>query len=95
MVARNYAWLQSVIFDSKQHFVNALLWKKICTEIQYKKHTWCLVGVGKTTHAAHDAQHVVVHRVDADRRGQHGADRVVGQGEQQRRVIDTREVAAA
>ena len=54
-----------------------------------------LVRVRQTTHARHDAQHVVVHGVHAHRRGQHGADRVVGQSQQQRRVIDTREVAAA
>ncbi len=55
----------------------------------------CLVAVGKAAHAAHDAQHVVVDSVHADGRRQHAADRVVGQRQQQRRVIDTREVAAA
>lgn len=27
---------------------------------------WCLVGIGETTHAAHDAKHVVVGGVHAD-----------------------------
>lgn len=54
-----------------------------------------LVGVGKPAHSAHDAQHVVVHGVDTHGRGQYGAHGVVGQGQQQGRVINAREVAAA
>jgi len=40
----------------------------------------CLVGVGKTTHARHDAENVVVGGIDANSRGQVGADGVVRDG---------------
>ena len=61
----------------------------------YKYNPKRLVGVGETTHTGHDTENVVVDGVDADLRRVVRVDRVVGQREQQRRVINTREVAAA
>ena len=54
-----------------------------------------LIGVGKATHAAHDTQNVVVRRIDADRRRRRRANRVVGDREQERGVINARQVAGA
>ena len=61
----------------------------------YKYDPERLVGVRETAHTGHDAEHVVVDGVDADLRRVVRVDRVVGQREQQGRVINTREVAAA
>ena len=54
-----------------------------------------LVAVGQATHAAHHAEHVVVDGVHADRGSVLVLDRVHGHSEVQRRLVDTREVAAA
>ena len=54
-----------------------------------------LVAVGQATHAAHDAQHVVVDGIDAHLRRASGAHRVHGHRELQRGLVDTREVARA
>jgi len=54
-----------------------------------------LIGICKAAHAAHDAQHVVVCRIDADLRGQVVADRVVGHREEERGVINAGQVARA
>ena len=54
-----------------------------------------LVGVRKTAHAGHDAQHVVVDGVDAHLSRTARADRVHGHRELQRGLVDTREVARA
>jgi len=59
---------------------------------------WCvlrLVGVREATHAAHDAEHVVVDGVHADLGRAARADRVDGHRELQRGLVDTREVARA
>jgi len=54
-----------------------------------------LVGVREATHAAHDAEHVVVDGVHADLGRATRADRVNGHRELQRGLVDTREVARA
>ena len=54
-----------------------------------------LVGVGKTAHAAHHAEHVVVDGVDAHLGRAARADRVHGHRELERGLVDTREVARA
>ena len=54
-----------------------------------------LVGVGEATHAAHDTKHVVVGRIHADRGARRSANRVVGHREEERRVINARQVAGA
>ena len=66
-------------------------------EIPYKniKSRDFLVGIGKSTHTGHNAEHVVVDGVDADLRRVVRVDRVVRECDEQRRVINTREVAAA
>jgi hypothetical protein len=53
----------------------------------------CLVGVGKTTHAGHHAEHVVVHGVDANLSSAATTDGVDGHGELEGRLVDTGEVA--
>lgn len=55
----------------------------------------CLITIGEASHAAEHAEHVVVRRVDADRRGRGRADRVVGHREHERGVVDARQVARA
>ena len=64
--------------------------KKFCTV-----NTVRLVAVSKSTHTGHDAENVVVDGVDADLRCVVCVDRVVGEGEEECGVINTREVAAA
>ena len=54
-----------------------------------------LVGVREATHAAHDAQHVVVHGVHAHLRRAARANRVDGHRQLQRGLVDAREVARA
>jgi len=54
-----------------------------------------LVAVRKTTHAAHDAEHVVVERIHANLRRAAARNRVEGNRELERRLVDTREVARA
>ena len=54
-----------------------------------------LVGVREATHAAHDAQHVVVDGVHAHLRRAARAHRVHGHRELEGRLVDTREVARA
>ena len=49
-----------------------------------------LVAISKTAHARHHAENVVVRGVDVDRGGGRGANRVVGDSQEQRGVIDTR-----
>ena len=55
----------------------------------------CLVGVGKTTHTRHHAEHVVVRGIHIDRGGRGRADRVVGHREEERGVINAGQVASA
>jgi hypothetical protein len=64
-------------------------------ESTIKKIVTRLVAVGKATHTAHDAQHVVVGRIHTHRRAGVGANRVVGHRQQQSGVIDTGQVAGA
>ena len=54
-----------------------------------------LVGVRKTTHARHDAENVVVRREDIDGRRRSRANGIVGDREEERRVINARQVARA
>ena len=54
-----------------------------------------LVRITQTAHARHHAKNVVVRREDVDRRGNRRANRVVGHREEQRGVIDARQVARA
>ena len=54
-----------------------------------------LVAVRKTTHAAHDAEHVVVERIHADLGRAARRNRVERNRELERRLVDTREVARA
>ena len=54
-----------------------------------------LVAVRKTTHAAHDAEHVVVERIHADLRRAAARNRVERNRELERGLVDTREVARA
>jgi len=54
-----------------------------------------LVGVGKTAHARHDTEHVVVGGIDADLGAVRGTNSVVGEREDERGVVDTGEVAGA
>jgi hypothetical protein len=53
----------------------------------------CLVGVGKTTHTRHHAEHVVVNSVDADLGSATRAHSVDGHSELEGRLVDTGEVA--
>ena len=55
----------------------------------------CLVRVGEATHARHDAENVVVRREDIDGRRDNRANGVVGHREEERRVINARQVARA
>lgn len=54
-----------------------------------------LVGVGETTHARHDAEHVVVDGVDSHLGGLVATDGVGRHNKLERRVVDAREVARA
>jgi len=54
-----------------------------------------LVAIGKSAHAAHDAEHVVVRRIDADLGAVRGTNRVVGERKDERRIVDAGEVARA
>ena len=56
--------------------------------------TGCLVGVGKTTHTRHYAEHVIVGSIDIDSGGGSSADSVVGDREEESAVVDTRQVAS-
>ena len=49
-----------------------------------------LIGIRQASHATHDAENVVVRRVDVDRGGRRRANRVVGHREEQRGVINSR-----
>lgn len=60
--------------------------------IKYPK---LLVRVGESAHAAHDAKNVVVRREHIDGCRVRRANRVVGHREEERGVIDTRQVARA
>ena len=64
-------------------------------EIYKKIHTLCLVGVGKPTHSAHDAENIVVSGVYGDAGGAVSADGVVAKDELERGVVDARHVARA
>jgi hypothetical protein len=55
----------------------------------------CLVGVREAAHAGHDAEDVVVDGVHADLGRASTTDRVDGDRELERRLVDTREVARA
>ena len=54
-----------------------------------------LIAIRKSTHTTHHAENVVVHGVDADARGVDAGDRVVRQREEERRIVNTGEVARA
>jgi hypothetical protein len=54
-----------------------------------------LIAEGKSTHTAHDAQHVVVGGIYAHRGGRGGANSVVAHRQEQRGVINTGQVAGA
>ena len=54
-----------------------------------------LVGVRQATHARHDAEHVVVHRIHADLRRASRAHRVDRDRQLKRRLVNAREVARA
>jgi len=54
-----------------------------------------LVAVCEATHAAHDAEHVVVHGIHAHLRRATTANRVHGDRQLEGRLVDTREVARA
>ncbi len=54
----------------------------------------CLVGVGKTTHTRHHAEHVVVGSIHIDSGGGGGANSVVGDREEESGVVNTRQVAS-
>ena len=47
-----------------------------------------LVGVGKTAHARHHAENVVVRGIDVDSGGGGSADGVVGHREEERGVVN-------
>ena len=61
----------------------------------YKKSNKCLVAVREATHAAHDAEHVVVERVYADLGRASTRNRVERNRKLERGLVDTREVARA
>ena len=63
--------------------------------IKNQEHIACLVGVGKTTHTRHHAEHVVVRGIDIHSGRGRGADRVVGHREEERGVVNTGQVARA
>ena len=69
--------------------------KKIQNKIFCIVNTVRLVGIGKPPHSRHNAEDIVIDRIHADLRGQQCADRVVGERQAERRVVDTREVARA
>jgi len=52
-----------------------------------------LVTVSESSHTTHDTEHIVVHRIHAYLRRQRRTDGVVGQREDERRIVDTGEVA--
>ena len=54
-----------------------------------------LIAISKASHSTHHAENVVVHGVDADLGGVDTGDSVVGQGEVERGIVDTGEVARA
>ena len=54
-----------------------------------------LITIGEPAHTAHDAEHVIVRRIHEHGRGREGAHRVVGHRQEERRVIDTGQVARA
>ena len=54
-----------------------------------------LIAIGKSSHARHDTEHVVVCRVDTDSRACRCANSVVGDSEEECCVINTRQVACA
>jgi len=54
-----------------------------------------LVAIGQSSHPRHDTENVVVRRIDIDRRRLLAANRVVGEREVERGIVDTGEVAGA
>jgi len=64
-------------------------------EIYKKIHTLCLVGVGKPTHSAHDAENIVVSGVYGDAGGVFPADGVVAEDELESGIVDARHIARA
>jgi hypothetical protein len=63
--------------------------------IKNQEHIVCLVGVGKTTHTRHHAEHVVVGGIHIDRGGRGRANRIVRNSEEKCGVINTGQVACA
>jgi hypothetical protein len=61
--------------------------------VTWELSTDSLVGISESAHARHDTENIVVRRVDTDRRARGRANRVVGDREEERRVINTRQVA--
>ena len=54
-----------------------------------------LIAISKSAHSTHYAEHVVVRRIDVDRGRVRRANRVVGDREQERGVINAGQVARA
>jgi hypothetical protein len=63
--------------------------------IKNQEHIVCLVGVGKTTHTRHHAEHVVVGGIDIHSGCGSGANRIVRNSEEKCGVINTGQVACA
>ena len=54
-----------------------------------------LITVSQAAHARHDAENVVVHGIDADLGARRGADRVVGERNEERGIVNAGKVARA
>ena len=63
--------------------------------ISGKKQSEDLVGVGETTHARHDSEHVVVGGVHTDLSGLGTLDGGIGKHKLESSIIDSREVAGS
>ena len=55
----------------------------------------CLIGVSKTTHAAHHTEHIVVSGIHANLGGVFASNRVVGKDKLKGGVINTGHVASS
>jgi hypothetical protein len=56
---------------------------------------YTLIAVGQASHTTHDTEHIVVGGIHADRGTGVGAHSVGADGEEQRGVVNTRQVARA
>ena len=59
-------------------------------QIQYKLYPLSLIAVREAPHTTHHAQHIVVGRIHADRRGGCRANGVVGHNQHEGGVINAR-----